>query len=138
MDTCEDCLKIKTLEFQIKGLDVTQQKQNVVVDGIHQSQINKDIEHEQMIQNLTTRMDSMSEDFVDFKNAIKHDINSIKKEIPEMFDTAINKLLAKMFKAVAIGVFIILCVIILALSRPVIVKGIEEMKNWVETVEVPK
>lgn len=128
---CIDCKEIKKLEFRIARTDLC-------IERASQQQEHKDIEHEQMIQNLTTRMDSMSQDLQSFKLEVKEDIQNIKKDIPAMFDNAVNKLLAKMFKIVAIGVFIIVCVIILAFSRPVILKGIDEVRHWVETVEVTK
>ena len=130
-DPCLDCKEIKKLEFRIARTDLC-------IERASQQQEHKDIEHEQMIQNLTTRMDTMSQDFIDFKNEVKEDIQSIKTEIPDMFNNAINKLLAKMFRAVAVGVFIIICVVILAFSRPIILKGIDELRHWVETVEVKK
>ena len=130
-DPCLDCKEIKKLEFRIARTDLC-------IERVSQQQEHKDIEHEQMIQNLTTRMDTMSQDFIDFKNEVKEDIQSIKTEIPDMFNNAINKLLAKMFRAVAVGVFIIICVVILAFSRPIILKGIDELRHWVETVEVKK
>ena len=130
-DPCLDCKEIKKLEFRIARTDLC-------IERVSQQQEHKDIEHEQMIQNLTTRMDTMSQDFIDFKNEVKEDIQSIKTEIPDMFNNAINKLLAKMFRAVAVGVFIVICVVILAFSRPIILKGMDELRHWVETVEVKK
>ena len=145
---CEDCPETKRLEFQIGALDLSIKRQKVDIDAVQQTQINKDIEHEQMIQNLTTRMDTVSQDLVTFKKEVKadiqevrsdmkKDIQSIKNDIPEMFDNAVNKLLAKMFKYVLIGVAAIICVILLAFSRPLVLKGIDEVKTWVESVEVP-
>ena len=128
---CIDCKEIKKLEFRIARTDLC-------IERVSQQQEHKDIEHEQMIQNLTTRMDTMSQDFIDFKNEVKEDIQSRKTEIPDMFNNALNKLLAKMFRAVAVGVFIIICVVILAFSRPIILKGMDELRHWVETVEVKK
>lgn len=137
-EMCLDCQEIRKLEFRIGKTDLS-------VEHLGQQQETRDIEHELMIQNITTRMDTMSQDFLDLKQEVKNeiadvkkDIASVKKDIPDMFDNAINKLLAKMFKAVAIGVLIIVCVIILAFSRPVILKGIDEIRHWVETVEVTK
>ena len=147
-NSCEDCPETKKLEFQIGALDLSIKRQKVNIDAVQQTQTNKDIEHEQMIQNLTTRMDTVSQDLVTFKKEVKadiqevrsdmkKDIQSIKNDIPEMFDNAVNKLLAKMFKYVLIGVVAIICVILLAFSRPLVLKGIDEVKTWVESVEVP-
>ena len=137
IEPCIDCQEIQKTRFQIDGLALVVQKQKLDIEQVQQTQQNKDIEHEQMIQNLTTRMDTMSQDLVDFKKEVKQDIASIKKDIPDMFDNAVNKLLAKMFKYFLIGVLILAGVIILALSRPVILKGINEIYTWVESVEVP-
>ena len=145
---CEDCPETKRLEFQIGALDLSIKRQKIDTESVQQTQLNKDIEHEQMIQNLTNRMDTVSQDLVTFKKEVKadiqevrtvmkQDIQSIKNDIPEMFDNAVNKLLAKMFRYVLIGAGIIICVILLALSRPLILKGIDEIKTWVESVEVP-
>mgnify|MGYP003587166763 CR=1 FL=1 len=137
IDPCIDCNQIKRLEFQLGFTDLAVQR-------VQQEQVNKDIENEIMIQNLTTRMDTMTQDIASFKkevkediSAVKQDIASIKKDIPDMFDNAVNKLLAKMFKYVLIGVLVLAGVITLALSRPVILKGINAVYTWVESVEVP-
>ena len=135
-DPCLDCKEIKKLEFRIARTDLC-------IERVSQQQEHKDIEHEQMIQNVTTRMDTVLQDITDFKKEVKEDIQgvksdlaSIKKDIPDMFDNAVNKLLAKMFKYVLGGILIILCVIALAFSRPLVLKGIDEVKHWVENVEV--
>lgn len=144
-ETCQNCGEIKKLYFQIKDTDVQIRSQKLEIEAVQQRQDAKDIEHEQMIQNITTRMDTMSSDFINmssdfiyFKKEVKEDIQSIKNEIPDMFNNAINKLMAKILKVVAGGVLIVICVIVLAFSRPVILKGIDEFRNWVETVEVTK
>jgi len=140
---CEDCEETRRLKFQLDGLGLVIQKQKLDVDAVQQAQINKDIEHEQMIQNVTNRMDTVLQDITDFKKEVKEDIQgvkadlaSIKKDIPDMFDNAVNKLLAKMFKYVLGGILIIICVIALAFSRPLVLKGIDEVRHWVENVEV--
>lgn len=143
-ETCEDCLETQRLKFQLDGQSLVIQKQHNDINALAQNQLNKDIEHEQMIQNVTTRMDTMTQDIASFKkevkediSAVKQDIASIKKDIPDMFDNAVNKLLAKMFKYFLIGFLVLAGVIVLALSRPVILKGIDEVRSWVESVEVP-
>ena len=142
-ETCEDCPEITRLKFQLEGQSLVIQKQKLDIEDVQQTQTNKDIEHEQMIQNVTTRMDTVLQDITDFKKEVKEDIQgvksdlaSIKKDIPDMFDNAVNKLLAKMFKYVLWGIFAIICVIALAFSRPLVLKGIDEVKHWVENVEV--
>lgn len=144
-DHCEDCTEIKKLGFQIDGLELVLQRQKVELEGVRQSQEGKDVEHEQMIQNLTTRMDTVTQDIADFKKEVKEDIQgvksdiaTIKSDIPDMFDNAVNKLLAKMFKWVMMVVLVLVAVIVLAFTRPVILKGIDEIRHWVETVEVQK
>lgn len=142
---CENCTEVKKLGFQIDGLDLVVQKHKVELDAVKQSQLGTDIEHEQMIQNLTTRMDTMTQDIADFKKEVKEDIQgvksdiaTIKSDIPDMFDNAVNKLLAKMFKWMLGVVLVLVAVIILAFTRPVIIKGIDEVRHWVENVEVSK
>lgn len=137
-EACEDCVEVKKLGFQIDGLGIVLQKQNIRIDGVQQEQASRDIEHEQMIQNLTTRMDTMSQEFVDFKKEVKDDIKSIKEEIPEMFDNAVNKLLAKMLKYLVIAICGLFIVIILSFTKPLILKSIDNFKSWVETYEVSK
>lgn len=148
-DKCEDCLEIKKIEFQIKGLELSNHKQELSIETIHEAQESRDIEHEQMIQNLATRMDNMTQDLADFKKDVKNDIQmvktdmskeiqSVKDDIPKLFEASINKLLAKIAKYLLTGLFIILAVIALAFTRPLIVKGLNELTHWVETVEVKK
>lgn len=138
MENCENCPETKKLYFQIKDIGLQMQAQKLDLEAVQQRQDTKDLEHETMIQNLTNRMDTMSQDLQTFKAEVRQDIQNIKTDIPTMFDNAVNKLLAKMFKYVAIGVFIIVCVIALALSRPMILKGIDEVRQWVENVEIAK
>jgi len=130
-ELCEDCHEIKKLEFQLCKTNLDVKEASII-------QTNKDIEHESMIQNLGNRMNTMSQDFIDFKKEMKDDIQSIKNEIPDMFDNAINKLMARILKTVSIGVLIVICVVILAFSRPIILRGIDELRHCVETVEVTK
>ena len=140
---CEDCPEITRLKFQLEEQSLVMQKQKLDIEDVQQTQTNKDIEHEQMIQNVTNRMDAVLQDITDFKKEVKEDIQgvkadiaTIKKDIPDMFDNAVNKLLAKMFRYVLWGIFAIICVIALAFSRPLVLKGIDEVKHWVENVEV--
>ena len=144
-DICENCPEVRKLGFQIDGLDIVIQKHKVQLDAVEQTQLGKDIEHEQMIQNLTTRMDIVTQDIADFKKEVKEDIQSvktdiatIKTDIPCMFDNAVNKLLAKMFRRVLIAVLIFSGIIVFAFSRPIILNGIDEIKHFIETVEVGK
>ena len=78
----------------------------------------------------------MSQEFVDFKKEVKDDIKSIKEEIPEMFDNAVNKLLAKMFRYIVIGIFVVIAVVPFSFTKPIILNGIDNVKTWVEKYEV--
>lgn len=138
MENCENCPETKKLFFQIKDIGIQMQAQKLQIDAVHQKQDIRDLEHETMIQNLTNRMDTVSQDLQKFKEEVRQDIQGIKDGIPSMFDNAVNKLLARMFRYVVVGVFIIVCVIALAFSRPLILKGIDELREWVATVQVSK
>lgn len=135
-ENCENCPETKKLYFQIKDVDFQMKAQKLDIESVQERQNSKDVEHETMIQNLTNRMDTVSQDLQTFKNEVRQDIQNIKKDIPDMFDNAVNKLLAKMFKYVVIGVCVVIGIIALAFTRPMILKGIDEFRTWVETVEV--
>ena len=135
-DRCEDCTEVRKLGFQVDGLELILQRQKVDIDAVQQNQNNKDVEHEAMIQNLTDRMNTVSQDLQTFKAEVKQDIQGVKNDIPAMFDNAVNKLLAKMFKCALVGVLVLIAIIALAFTRPVIVKGLTELVQWVETVQV--
>ena len=131
MNGCVDCIEIKRVSFQIKDIDLQ-------LGAIKQAQEMKDIEHETMIQNLTTRMDTMSDDFKTLKAEVRQDIQGIRDDIPRLFENAVNKLLAKIAKWLLISMGILIAIILLAVTRPMLVKGIDELKNKIETVEVTK
>ena len=137
-DRCEDCTEVRKLGFQVDGLELILQRQKVDIDAVQQNQNNKDVEHEAMIQNLTDRMNTVSQDLQTFKAEVKQDIQGVKNDIPAMFDNAVNKLLAKMFKCALVGVLVLIAIIALAFTRPVIVKGLTELVQWVETYKVEK
>lgn len=148
-DRCENCTEIQKLKFQIKGLELLEHKNELSIEAVHDMQDVRDTEHEQMIQNVTTRMDIMSSDLVEFKKEVKADIKevkdkmteeiqSVKADIPKLFEASINKLLAKIAKYLLYGILIIIAVIVLAFSKPLILKGIDGVRHWVETVEVKK
>ena len=90
-----------------------------------------------MSQDLADFKKEVKEDIQKVQTDVKQDIQSMKNDIPAMFDNAVNKLLAKMFKYVAIGLIIIIGAIALAFSRPLVLKGIDEVRTWIESVEVP-
>lgn len=130
---CEDCQEIRDLKYQL-GMTSLDVKEACLV------QTNKDIEHESMIQNLGNRMGTMSQEFIDFKKEMKDEVQSIKTEIPAMFDNAVNKLLARILKW-AIGVIALVFLIgilttVLAFNRNNIVKALQELQQKVEHMEV--
>ena len=137
---CDDCIEAQKLKFQIEGLDISLQKNKVCIDGIKTQQEARDIEHEAMIQNLSTRMDSMEQKFDELKKEVKTDIASIKEEIPSLFKNAVNDLMARMFRYIVLGVatvigFLIL-VVVLAFTRPYIVDSLKELTTKVEQAEI--
>ena len=139
-DHCDDCIEVQKLKFQIDGLDISLQKNKVCIEGIKTQQEARDIEHEAMIQNLSTRMDSMEQKFDELKKEVKTDIASIKEEIPSLFKNAVNDLMARMFKYIVFGVatvigFLIL-VVVLAFARPYIVDSLKELTTKVEQAEI--
>ena len=139
-DHCEDCVEVQKLKFQIEGLDISLQKHKITVDGVRTIQESRDTEHEAMIQNLTTRMDSMEQKFDELKEKVISDIASIKEEIPSLFKNAVNELMAKMFRYIVLGVvtvigFLIL-VVVLAFARPYIVDSLKELTTKMEQVEI--
>lgn len=136
MEACENCPEIKKVEFQVASLELNMRKHQVEVDGIRQEQLNKDIEHETMIQGLTTRMDTIKEDLSAFKDEVRTDIQSIEAKIPAMFEAAINKLLARIAKWMLICVGALLLASIVAWNRPQIVSFLKEITTKAEQVEI--
>jgi hypothetical protein len=136
MEACEDCPEIKKVEFQVASLELNMRKHQVEVDGIRQEQLNKDIEHETMIQGLTTRMDTIKEDLSAFKDEVRTDIQSIEAKIPAMFEAAINKLLARIAKWMLICIGALLLASIVAWNRPQIVSFLKEITTKAEQVEI--
>lgn len=139
-DQCEDCIEVRKLKFQIEGLDISLQKHKISLDGVKSLQESRDIEHEAMIQNLSTRMDSMEQKFDELKEKVTSDIASIKEEIPSLFKNAVNDLMARMFRYIVLGVatvigFLVL-VVILAFTRPYIVDSLKELTTKVEQAEI--
>jgi len=148
-EQCDDCVEVKKLGFQLEGLELCLQKQKVNMEGIQQEQVNRDIEHEAMIQGVTTRMDSisirmddMSNNFQELRTEVRKDIQSIKEEIPAMFEASINALMARIAKWLLIGILsfagAVILIITLAITRPMIVSGLEELVKKAQTVEVRK
>jgi membrane protein insertase Oxa1/YidC/SpoIIIJ len=132
-ELCKDCLEMRKIEFQIA-------KTNLDIREVCLTRDHKDEEHEAMIQNITTRMDTMSQDFTDFKAEVKQDIQSIKTEIPAMFDSAVNKLLARILKwalgIIALTFLIGILTTVLAFNRTNLLKGLQELQHKIEQVEI--
>jgi len=136
MEACKDCPEIKKVEFQVASLELNMKKHQVEVDGIRQEQTNRDIEHETMIQGLTTRMDTIKEDLSAFKDEVRTDIQSIEAKIPAMFEAAMNKLLARIAKWMLICIGALLLASIVAWNRPQIVSFLKEITTKAEQVEI--
>lgn len=144
---CDTCPEIKKMEFRMGALDLTLQRNKLDMDSIRQIQESRDIEHETMIQGLTTRMDNMTSEFGEFKKEMSSKIgdintsvntrlNQIEKSIPTLFETSVNALLAKIAKWLLISIGVILVAIIIAVTRPVIVKALDELKQTVENTQI--
>lgn len=141
-DHCDDCIEVQKLKFQIEGLDISLQKNKIQVEGIRTQQEARDIEHEAMIQNLSTRMDSMEQKFDELKKEVKNDIASIKEEIPSLFKSAVNELMARAFRYIMLGllsvVALVAIAIVMAFTRPYIVESLKELTQKVEQVDVTR
>ena len=70
VDSCEECPEILKTRFQIDSLELCIQKQDVKINEVRGLQEARDIEHEAMIQGLTSRMDNMANEFDSFKKNI--------------------------------------------------------------------
>ena len=97
-DRCENCTEIQKLKFQIKGLELLEHKNELSIEAVHDMQDVRDTEHEQIIQNVTTRMDIMSSDLVEFKKEVKADIKEVKDEMTEEIQS-VKADIPKLFEA---------------------------------------
>ena len=70
VDSCEECPEILKTRFQIDSLELCIQKQDIKINEVRGLQEARDIEHEAMIQGLTSRMDNMANEFDSFKKNI--------------------------------------------------------------------
>ena len=135
METCENCPETKRLSFELRGV-------NLEVTALQRRVADRDVEHDAVIQNIATRIDNMEDRFMELKTEVKADIQSIKDEIPLMFEVAINKLMARVLKWIVLGVlgFIGGCILIvvLAFARPYAVDGMKEILKKIQTIEAPK
>ena len=149
MGDCADCIEVRKIQFQIKDLELVNDKQDLDIEEVRRMQETRDLEHETMIQGLTTRMDNLTTELGDFKTSmntkfekldesVSKRLDKIEASIPEMFTTAANALLAKIAKWLLISMAILIAIIILAVTRPILLKSIDEIRDKVEKVEVTK
>lgn len=119
---CTDCIEVKKLELKIQEVD------NHV--------LTKDIEHETMIDALSTRMANMEQKFERLEKEVKQDIKELKDTIPSLFKNAVNEMMAKFAKWIFTGLIALLLIIALSITRPIIVQALNELKVKVEEVEI--
>lgn len=147
VDSCEECPEILKTRFQIESLELCIQKQDIKINEVRGLQEARDIEHEAMIQGLTSRMDNMANEFDSFKknidtkiqemnSSVNKKIDDMEKGIPTMFENSVNALLAKIGKWLLISVGVLLAVIILAVTRPILLDALNEISTKIENVEV--
>ena len=147
VDSCEECPEILKTRFQIDSLELCIQKQDIKINEVRGLQEARDIEHEAMIQGLTSRMDNMANEFDSFKKnidtkiqemnaSVNKKIDDMEKSIPTMFENSVNALLAKIGKWLLISTGILLAVIVLAITRPILVNALSELTDKIENVEV--
>lgn len=128
-EQCEECLNVKRLELEVQRVDLD-------ATALHREVESMNTEHELSIQGITTRMDIMQTQFTELRADVKQDIQSIKDDIPAMFENAVNRLMARIAKWLLTGLGIILLVIIFAFSRPFLVSGLQELLERAQTTEV--
>jgi len=147
VDSCEECPEILKTRFQIDSLELCIQKQDIKINEVRGIQEARDIEHEAMIQGLTSRMDNMAHEFDSFKknidskiqemnSSVNKKIDDMEKSIPSMFENSVNALLAKIGKWLLISVGVLIAVIILAVTRPILLDALNEISTKIENVEV--
>lgn len=129
MGECNDCLEIKKLELQIKECS------NHVAT--------KDIEHDTMINSLSTRIVNMEEKYEELKQDVKKEVASIndkvediKATIPTMFKNAVNEMMARVVKYIALLIVGIMLIIALSVTRPILVQALQELTKKVEQAEI--
>ena len=113
MENCNGCLPLKELQLENEA---------------------QNIEHETTIQGINNRMQNLEEKF----DELKKDVNDKIDGIPDMLENALNKLLAKVAKWLLIGIGIIFLIIVFAFTRPVISKGLSELQDKINKVEIIK
>ena len=138
MLSCKDCEEIQKLQFQIDHARLVHDRIDLAIEGIQQNQQNRDIEHETIITNVVNRMDSMETKFDELRQDMRKGINDIRDEIPQLFQNAVNELLARLMKLIAVGFLGLIALgfltIVLAFSRPYIVQGLQELTKTFQTL----
>ena len=119
---CSDCIEVKKLELKIQEVD------NHV--------LTKDIEHETMIDALSTRMVNMEQKFERLEKKVSQDIKELKDSIPSMFKNAVNEMMAKFAKWAFMALTAILLIIALSVTRPVMIQALHELTKKVEEAEI--
>ena len=119
---CSDCIEVKKLELKIQEVD------NHV--------LTKDIEHETMIDALSTRMVNMEQKFEKLEKKVSQDIKELKDSIPTMFKNAVNEMMAKFAKWAFMALVAILLIIALSVTRPVMIQALHELTKKVEEAEI--
>lgn len=119
---CSDCIEVKKLELKIQEVD------NHV--------LTKDIEHETMIDALSTRMVNMEQKFERLEKKVSQDIKELKDSIPSMFKNAVNEMMAKFAKWAFMALVAILLIIALSVTRPVMIQALHELTKKVEEAEI--
>lgn len=134
-EPCTGCDESKRLNFEIKGLDLE-------MTAMQREIGDKTYEYDTMVRSVCTRMDTMQHQFSEFQTEVKKDIQSIKDEIPAMFESSVNAMVARIAKWVLVGIgsflLIVIVVVVLAFTRPYIVHSLEELLNKAQTIEVTK
>lgn len=137
---------LREYELTQKEQELKQKEQALTIEFMQHSAEARDIEQDACMHNISERLDRMGNDveqlkkdmnknIQDIREDVKTSIADIKTTIPTLFDNTINKLMARMFKWVLLGIGLILITIILLFTKPLILKGIDNVKTYVEQKE---
>lgn len=132
-DQSEPCIDIQRHELEI--LDVRR----------HQEM--RDTEHETMIQGLSTRMDTISSELASLKSnmdtkfdkmdaSVSKRLDTIEQRIPDLFKASMNEMLAKIAKWFLISIGALILVIVFAVTRPILIKALDELRDTVENTHI--
>ena len=137
-ESCENCPAIKQTALAVETVSLQTRRAQQDIESVERTQRDRDEEHEAMIQNLSTDVNKMREEFDELKQDVKDEIQAIRNEIPGLFDQAVNKLLARIAKWLLFGFGFILLVIVVCFTKPLVEKGLKNLTEWVEKYEVQK